>query len=79
MAKRAVPVLNPIITLRERGKETLTLELNKLELVELITIARNHTPDLSGATYRSKNKEKVIEYIMGRAYDLVRLGRCFRY
>jgi hypothetical protein len=70
-------MLNPIDFIRKNTIENLNNELNKLDIKELKNICKKYMPDPTRKTYRLKDKDKVIIYIIFRASKLADKGKVF--
>lgn len=70
---------NPVIEFREIGKERLRKELEPISIEELKKMIKAWCPDINKTIYRTKKKERVINYILERSEKLSELGQCFRY
>ena len=72
------PLLNPVTTFRDIGKDALKEKLITFPLKDLVKIAKTYTPDLSGKIYRKKDMALIIDYIVERATNLSKMGQVFR-
>ena len=70
-------MLNPITIFRESGSEFLKQQLNKLEVVDLKNICKEYTPDITRKMYNTKDKNKIIDYIIYHTESLANKGIVF--
>jgi hypothetical protein len=69
---------NPVVMFRKLGENELKKQLEIMDIKELRKMVRTWVPDMNGTMYRTKKKERVINYILERSHNLSRLGQCFR-
>lgn len=72
------PLLNPVTTFRDIGKDALKEKLITLPLEDLVKITKTYTPDFSGKIYKKEDVNLIIEYIIERASSLSKVGQVFR-
>ena len=65
------PSFNPVVFYRKEGEKKLRDKLNYLSNEELVEMIREYVPDLKGYAYKWKNKDKLIQYILGKVKGFV--------
>ena len=69
--------VNPIVVYREKGEEGVRKLLNDIDNENIIHIIRAYMPDMTRNIYRSKDREKLIKYVVYRASKLAEKGSVF--
>lgn len=70
-------VINPIEIYRLKGEIELKNMLGNLNVEELKKISKKYAPDPRKIINRSKNKEKIVEYLMKRTKSIAETGSVF--
>lgn len=65
------PSFNPVVFYKKEGEKKLKDKLNYLSNEELIQMIKEYVPDLKGSAYKCKNKDKLVQYILGKVKGFV--------